>query len=169
MVHDGFLYLHIQMKHFFVNIEIYRIKISAFFHLNFFIFSPLDPDPDSQYGSGSTKSLNPDPIRIRIHNPGVLKQILPVPYVIPVSSLRVFTVPPYRYQESTSYLWQCKRSCHNKSVWGRPAVQLHVHPDSGYCSPTLLCSTGTGPALYCGLVIQRKESVLFNLDNAGPD
>jgi hypothetical protein len=28
---------------------------------------PLDPDPDSQYGSGSTKSLNPDPIRI--HNP----------------------------------------------------------------------------------------------------
>jgi hypothetical protein len=25
-------------------------------------------DPDSQ--SGSTKSLNPDPIRIRIHNPG---------------------------------------------------------------------------------------------------
>jgi hypothetical protein len=23
--------------------------------------SPLDPDPDSQYGSGSTKSLNPDP------------------------------------------------------------------------------------------------------------
>jgi hypothetical protein len=26
-------------------------------------------DPDSQYGSGSTKSLNPDPIRIRIHNP----------------------------------------------------------------------------------------------------
>jgi hypothetical protein len=30
---------------------------------------PLDPDPDSQYGSVSTKSLNPDPIRIRIHNP----------------------------------------------------------------------------------------------------
>jgi hypothetical protein len=33
---------------------------------------PLDPDPDSQYGSGSTKLLNPDPIRIRIHNPAVL-------------------------------------------------------------------------------------------------
>jgi hypothetical protein len=30
----------------------------------------MDPDPDSQCGSGSTKSLNPDPIRIRIHNPG---------------------------------------------------------------------------------------------------
>jgi hypothetical protein len=31
---------------------------------------PLDPDPDSQYGSGSTKSLNPYPIRI--HNPGLI-------------------------------------------------------------------------------------------------
>jgi hypothetical protein len=31
----------------------------------------LSLDPDSQYGSGSTKSLNPDPIRIRIHNPVV--------------------------------------------------------------------------------------------------
>jgi hypothetical protein len=30
-------------------------------------FLPLDPD--FQYGSGSTKSLNPDPIRI--HNPGL--------------------------------------------------------------------------------------------------
>jgi hypothetical protein len=33
----------------------------------FFIFLPLDPDPDSQ--SGSAKSLNPDPIWI--HNPGI--------------------------------------------------------------------------------------------------
>jgi hypothetical protein len=39
-----------------------------FFHWNFLIFLPLDPD--SQYGSGSTKSLNPDPIRI--HNPGLV-------------------------------------------------------------------------------------------------
>jgi uncharacterized C2H2 Zn-finger protein len=37
-----------------------------FFHRHFLIFLPLDPD--SQYGSGSTKSLNPDPIQI--HNPG---------------------------------------------------------------------------------------------------
>jgi hypothetical protein len=28
-------------------------------------------DPDSPYGSGSIKSLNPDPIRIRIHNPAI--------------------------------------------------------------------------------------------------
>jgi hypothetical protein len=34
-----------------------------FFHWNFLVFLPLDPDPDSQYGSRSTKSLNPDPIR----------------------------------------------------------------------------------------------------------
>jgi hypothetical protein len=29
----------------------------------------LPLDPDSQYGSGSIKSLSPDPIRTRIHNP----------------------------------------------------------------------------------------------------
>jgi hypothetical protein len=39
------------------------------FPLNFLIFLPLDPDPGSgfQYGSGSTESVYPDPIRI--HNP----------------------------------------------------------------------------------------------------
>jgi hypothetical protein len=49
-----------------VNIAIYITQrswsdIEHIFHWNFFIFLPLDPDPDSQYGSGSTKSLNPDP------------------------------------------------------------------------------------------------------------
>jgi hypothetical protein len=33
----------------------------------------LPLDPDSQYGSGSTKSLNPDAIRIQIHTPAVSK------------------------------------------------------------------------------------------------
>jgi hypothetical protein len=47
-------------------------------HWNFLVFLPLDPDPDSQYGSGSTKSLNPDPIRIRIHNPAENDNELPV-------------------------------------------------------------------------------------------
>jgi hypothetical protein len=32
---------------------------------------PLDPDPDSESGSGSKNPLNPDPIRIRIQNPGI--------------------------------------------------------------------------------------------------
>ena len=30
----------------------------------------MDPDPYSEYGSGSRKLLNTDPIRIRIHNTG---------------------------------------------------------------------------------------------------
>jgi hypothetical protein len=47
---------------------------------------PLDPDPDSQYGSGSTKSLNPDPIRIRIHNPaGNCSQMIKYPPEEPVT------------------------------------------------------------------------------------
>jgi hypothetical protein len=53
--------------------EVWKIKKKKttkkyIFHL---IFLPLDPD--SQYGSGSTKSLNPDQIRIRIHNPANIK------------------------------------------------------------------------------------------------
>jgi hypothetical protein len=38
-----------------------KLLNSAFFHGNFLIFFALDPDPDSQYGSGYAKSLNPDP------------------------------------------------------------------------------------------------------------
>jgi hypothetical protein len=45
----------------------FKITKKCIFHFNFLVFLPLDPDPDSQYGSGSTKSLNPDPILI--HNP----------------------------------------------------------------------------------------------------
>ena len=36
----------------------------------YLIFTCVDPDPYSDYESGSTKSLNMDPIRIRIHNTG---------------------------------------------------------------------------------------------------
>jgi hypothetical protein len=52
--------------------KIKKITKKCIFHWNFFIFLPLDPDLDSQDGSGSTKSLNPDPFRIliRIYNPG---------------------------------------------------------------------------------------------------
>ncbi len=46
-------------------------------YLNFFLLlslcgslSLLDPDPDSEYGSGSTNLIDPDPIRIPIRNPG---------------------------------------------------------------------------------------------------
>jgi hypothetical protein len=42
-------------------------KKCAFSQWNFLIFLPRDPD--SQYGSGSTNSLNSDKIWIRIHNP----------------------------------------------------------------------------------------------------
>jgi hypothetical protein len=45
-----------------------KITKKGIFPLKFLHFLPLDPD--SQYGSGSTKSLNPDPIRI--HNPVTL-------------------------------------------------------------------------------------------------
>ena len=39
--------------------------------LNFyFIFTCVDPDPHSEYGSGSTKILNTYPILIWIHNTG---------------------------------------------------------------------------------------------------
>jgi hypothetical protein len=48
-------------------LNFFQKVVSAFFHWNFLVFLPLDPDSDSQYGSRSTKSLNPDPIRI--HNP----------------------------------------------------------------------------------------------------
>jgi hypothetical protein len=41
----------------------------------FFIFLPLDPDPDSK----PTKSLNPDPTRIRIHNPAFRRFTIRVP------------------------------------------------------------------------------------------
>ena len=34
------------------------------------IYACVDPDPYSEYGSGSRKFLNTDPIRIRIHNTG---------------------------------------------------------------------------------------------------
>jgi hypothetical protein len=50
-----------------------KILKNAFFNRNISIFLPMDPD--SQYGSGYTKSQNPDPIRIRIHNPAKLLQI----------------------------------------------------------------------------------------------
>ncbi len=32
------------------------------------IFALLDPDPDSEYGSGFTDLIDPDPIRIRIQH-----------------------------------------------------------------------------------------------------
>ena len=37
------------------------------------LFARVDPDPYSEYGSGSRKLLNTDPIRIRIHNTGSRK------------------------------------------------------------------------------------------------
>jgi hypothetical protein len=47
---------------------------SEFFLLFWVVFALLDPDSDSEYGSGSTDltRLNPDPVRIRIWicNPG---------------------------------------------------------------------------------------------------
>ena len=39
-------------------------------HFILHIFACVDPDPCSEYGSGSRKLLNMDPIRIRIHNTG---------------------------------------------------------------------------------------------------
>ena len=43
-------------------------KILHLLSLFYPIFTCVDPDPYSKYGSGSTKLLNKDPIRIRIHN-----------------------------------------------------------------------------------------------------
>jgi hypothetical protein len=48
-----------------------KILKNAFFNRKISIFLPMDPD--SQYGSGYTMSLNPDPIRIRIRNPAKCK------------------------------------------------------------------------------------------------
>jgi hypothetical protein len=45
------------------------MKFLNFFRLLWVIFAILDPDPDSEYGNGST-GLDPDPIRIR--NPGLM-------------------------------------------------------------------------------------------------
>jgi hypothetical protein len=51
-----------------------KMKLSSFFLYLWVIFALLDPDPDPDYESGSRYGsmgpLNPDPIRIRIHNTG---------------------------------------------------------------------------------------------------
>ena len=49
----------------------YALNLKPFASTVFYlIFTCVDPDPYSDYESGSTKSLNMDPIRIRIHNTG---------------------------------------------------------------------------------------------------
>jgi hypothetical protein len=68
----------------------------------------MDPDPYSE--SGSTKSLNPDPIRIRIHNPvlkGYKTDFQRVYLILKFSGTREQS---RSWTNSTSRLWRRKIS-----------------------------------------------------------